>query len=134
MLPLCHRGPYIRGKGHKTKLVLDITDGITCVRVDIISVTQCPAVWELSQPVQPNLQVIGSLRPELKIDWKETKLVNKGVKVDLPYKVGLCFCQKAQLKKIIHSKTFYFLHHNMALMPQVAGNKSESNFYPSLHV
>ena len=103
----------------QTMFVFDIPNGNTCVRVDIMSVTECPEFWEPSQAVQLDLQVVGTVRPRFQIYWKGVKLVNKRMRVDLPYKVLLGLIQHFRLKWIINSKTFYafpyFLHHNRQL-------------------
>ena len=123
----------------KTMFVLEITNGTACTRVDIMSVTKCPEFWELSQSVQPDIQVIGTVRPRLQIDWNKAKLVNKSLRVDLPYTVSLGFTQHFRVKRIINLKTFYafpyFLHHDMAVVPKVTGNligNTQAKLYPSL--
>ena len=123
----------------KAMFVLEITNGTACTRVDIMSITKCPEFWELSQSVQPDIQVIGTVRPRLQIDWNEAKLVNKSLTVDLPYTVPLGFRQHLTVKRIINSKIFYafpyFLHHNMAVVPKVTGNligNTHAKVYPSL--
>ena len=76
-----------------TMFVLDITNGKSCVRFDIMYVTKCPEFWELSQAVQLDLQVVVIVQLRVQIDWKDVKLVNKSLRVDLPYKVSLRLIQ-----------------------------------------
>ena len=131
---------YFKATSCKTHFILEITNGLKCIQVKIVSVTNCPYLWELSKQVQPDIQVVGSLAPTLKIDWDDAKLVNLKQTVDLPYKVRVGFFQGLTLKKIINESNFYafpyFQHHNMATEPRITGNlvgKSTANLYPSLN-
>ncbi len=84
-------------------LVLELTTGPECVTIPIMSLTLCPAYWDINPPAAiDNLQVSGTIFPSLTLDWPEFLLTNKltNRSIHVPTTIRISYLAARKLRRM----------------------------------
>ena len=121
---------YRKYTSKNSKLMLEISNGSTCVLVPIMDLNNCPNLWYLSKKVKPTLDITGCVVHKLSIDWDSLYLINvNGLNVTMPAEVNVNIYQALKIRKMFNSSFFahpIIMHNNMVYIPTMQNDESEN--------
>ncbi|CAC5400203.1 unnamed protein product [Mytilus coruscus] len=106
------------GKRNHTKVVLEITNGLSCITIPIVTLSLCPSDWDITAPncIQ-NMRISGTFCTRLHADFDNFSIVNINTKheVPIPEDISVNPYPARRLKKMFGTPFFCHVlitHHN----------------------
>jgi len=89
---------------HYTHLIIEVTNGSSCVTIPLTRLPLCPSYWEFRLPSTIDyIEVNGTFRPRVTLEWEsfsvKNKLTNKSVNVKKNFRIS--FLQGLKIKQIL---------------------------------
>ncbi|CAG2249469.1 unnamed protein product [Mytilus edulis] len=101
-----------------TKVVLEITNGLSCITIPIVTLSLCPSDWDITAPncIQ-NMRISGTFCTRLHADFDNFSIVNINTKheVPIPEDISVNPYTASRLKKMFGTPFFCHVlitHHN----------------------
>lgn len=92
-----------RARGCTTTLIVEITNGSSCVRIPIKSLSTCPrALHCTALGAVKHISVERNLWPKVTIDWGDFELTKDGLPIKLPKMQNISFWHAWILRKILN--------------------------------
>ncbi len=134
---------YRKRYRHSSTVLLEITTGSQCVFVPIVNLTKCITHYQIQAPSSvSNLQLFGSLRPQLYVDLQDMIIcdisLNKDIPIQPAYQISLTTAWK--LRKMLKQPfcAYIVVEHYGYLLPTPESSKltlanvPSNSLYPSL--
>ena len=107
---------------NKTRLMVEITNGNTSVKITLKTLTLCPTYWEVKIPKSvEQITVDGIITPIVKFDWDEFQVINKlsnqELYIEKLYRVNLLTGKK--IRRIMSTTycVYFFMEHQKLYIP-----------------
>ena len=101
-----------------TRICIEITIGLQCVIVEVLSLPLCPSYFNIRYPSAiTDLKISGVFQPILSINWPNFQVINIMTehKIIVPYKISISIMTAVRLRKILKESfcaNIVILHHN----------------------
>ena len=107
---------------NKTRLMVEITNGNTSVKITLKTLTLCPTYWEVKIPKSvEQITVAGIITPIVKFDWDEFQVINKlsnqELYIEKLYRVNLLTGKKIRRIMSTTSCVYFFMEHQKLYIP-----------------
>jgi len=102
-----------------TRICVEITTGLQCVIVEVLSLPLCPSYFNIRYPnAITDLKISGVFQPILSINWPNFQIINIMTehKIIVPYKISISIMTEARFLKLLKEllcANVVILHHNI---------------------
>jgi hypothetical protein len=110
---------YFRIPPRNTRVCLEITTGLTCEIIEVLTLPLCPSYFNIMYPnFIGNIIITGSLLPKLTVKWPNFRLINVSTDhtINFPAKISITPFQAYRLRAILDESYcvhILILHHDI---------------------